>query len=192
MIPTCNTHSIDLKSWEPQNNRNVSLLIRSSNLSLENLESMTVTKILIILLQWMVGSPLVLFIGLPFLIFSTNDLLQKNLSQEDKSEAWIGFVIGASSTACGGWLMLNAWQKIKAQEDEDATNTMLKLDLIFMEQIQSNQGNISSISLATAAKVPIEAAHIYLDMKSKEIECQLNVDEDGAVLYHFTLPRSMM
>jgi type III secretory pathway component EscV len=153
---------------------------------------MTVTKILIILLQWIVGGPLLAFIGLPFLISSTNILLQNNLSEEDKSDAWIGFVIGASSTACGGWLALNAWQKIKAQEDEDAMNTMLELDLIFMEQIQSNQGNISSINFATAAKVPIELAHVYLNEKSKEIECQLNVDEDGAVLYHFTLPRSMM
>ena len=142
------------------------------------------------LLSILVG-PLLL-VGLPCLLASTNILFQNNPSEEDKSDAWTAFVIGISSTACGGWLVLHVQQKIKEQEAEDTTNIILELDSIFLEQIQSNQGDISCISFATAAKISIEGAQEYLDLKSEQLNGKLNVDEDGATLYHFPLPRSLM
>jgi hypothetical protein len=138
----------------------------------------------------LVGSSLSL--GFVCLLASTNILFQNKPSEEDKSDAWVSFVIGISSTASGGWLIWDARRKKQKQLEQAQKEYLRELESIFLGEIQSNQGNISYISFAIAAKIPIEQAQQYLEQKSNQLSSTFNIDDDGATSYHFPMSRSLM
>jgi hypothetical protein len=130
--------------------------------------------------------------GLTFMLISSCILLDKSSSKEDKSSSWIGFTMGIIPTAFGGLLILDGLLKQGEQLKQSHKVFSLELDSIFLEQVQANQGNISCLSFAKAAKISIEESEQYLEQKAKQLNNTLNTDEDGATSYHFPLPRSMM
>jgi hypothetical protein len=133
----------------------------------------------------LVGSALSL--GFVCLLSSTNILFQSKPSEQDKSDAWVSFVVGISSAACGGWMIWNTRREEQAQKD-----LILKLDSIVLEQIQANQGNISCISFAIAAKISIEESQQYLEQTSVQLNGKLKIDDEGGISYHFPLSRDLM
>lgn len=133
-----------------------------------------------------------LSLGFVFLLSSTNIVFQKNPTEEDKSDAWEAFVIGIASTSFGGWLIWDAREKDRQQLEQAKKDFLLELDSIFLEQIQASQGNISYISFAIAAKISLEESQQYLDRKSVQLNSILNIDDDGATSYHFSLPRNLL
>jgi hypothetical protein len=133
----------------------------------------------------LVGSALSL--GFVCLLASTNILFQNKPSEQDKSDAWMSFVIGISSTACGGWIIWDTRQKEQEQKD-----LILKLDFIFLEQIQANQGDISCISFAIAAKISIDESLQYLEQTSVQLNGKLKIDDEGGISYHFPLSRNLL
>ncbi len=139
---------------------------------------------------FVIGS--LLTFGLAFMLTSSYILLDKNSSKEDKSILWITFTMGIVPTAFGGLLILDGLLKQGEQLKQSHKVFSLEIDSIFLEQIQANQGNISCLSFAKAAKISIEESEQYLEQKAKQLNNTLNTDEDGATSYHFPLPRSMM
>ena len=133
-----------------------------------------------------------LFLGFIFLAPSTNILFQKNPSQEDKSDACQAFIIGISSIGSAVWIIWDARRKKLEKLGQAAKDMTLKLDSIFLEQIQANQGNISCITFATAAHISIGESQQYLERKSIDLNAIFNIDEEGGTSYHFPLSRSLM
>jgi hypothetical protein len=130
--------------------------------------------------------------GLVFLLIFSSILLDKSSSKEDKSSSWIGFIMGIVPTAFGGLLILDGLLKQEEQLKQSHKVFSLELDSIFLEQVQTNQGHISCISFAKAAKISIEESEQYLEQKAKQLNNTSNIDDEGATSYHFPLPRSMM
>ncbi len=59
------------------------------------------------------------------------------------------------------------------------------LDCVFYRLLQTQQGYISALDLAMAAKLPPEAARPYLDRRAKEFVAQFGIGETGEVFYIF-------
>ena len=138
--------------------------------------------------KFLIGASLLF--GLMWLLPSTNVLFQKNPSEEDKSDAWVAFVIGISSAGFGGWLIWDARQKERLEQVQK--DFILKLDSIFLEQIQANQGNISCITFATVAQISIDESQQYLEQTSVQLNGTLHTDDEGGTSYHFPLARNLM
>jgi hypothetical protein len=150
------------------------------------------------MMKFLIGTTRILLIGgslsfgIIFLLVFTSILLDEKPSEEDKSNLWITFTMGIVPTAFGGFLIFDGFLKREDQSKQSHKVFSLELDSIFLEQIQSNQGNISCISFAKAAKISIEESEQYLEQKAKQLNNTSNIDDEGATSYHFPLPRSMM
>jgi hypothetical protein len=130
--------------------------------------------------------------GLVLLLISSDVLFQKNPSEEDKSDSWACLTVAIPPLAFGGWLIWDARRKKQEQQKQAERDFLLNLESIFLEQIQSNQGNISCISFASAAKISIEESQQYLEQKSNQLNSTFNIDDEGGTSYHFSLARSLM
>jgi hypothetical protein len=124
-----------------------------------------------------------LTIGFAFLAVTASVLFQKNPSEQDKSAALGGLILGVPATATGGWLI---WD-LRRQKKRSSQDISLELESIFLQQLQANQGNITAISFAIATKLPIEDAKKYLDLKSTQLSSTFNINEEGGTSYHFHL-----
>jgi hypothetical protein len=150
------------------------------------------------MMKFLIGTTRILVIGgslsfgIIFLLLFTSILLDKNSSKEDKSDIWITFTMGIIPTAFGGFLILDGFLKREDQLKQSHKVFSLELDSIFLEQVQANQGNISCISFAKAAKISIEESQQYLEQKANQLNNTSNIDDEGVTSYHFPLPRSMM
>lgn len=128
-----------------------------------------------------------LSLGFVCLLASTNVLFQSHPSEEDRSDAWTSFVIGITSASFGGWLIWDAKQKNLEQLEQAQTNHLSKIESIFLDQIQANEGYMSCINFAIAAKISIEESTQYLDKKSTQLNATFNIDDEGAISYRFHL-----
>jgi hypothetical protein len=61
------------------------------------------------------------------------------------------------------------------------------LQLVFLELIEQNAGRITVLQLAKNAEISTQLAKQYLDEKAKELNADFEVNEEGNVLYRFSL-----
>ena len=128
-----------------------------------------------------------LSLGFVCLLASTNVLFQSHPSEGDRSDAWTSFVVGLTSASFGGWLIWDAKQKELEQLEQAQTNHLSEIESIFLDQLQANEGYMSCINFAIAAKISIEESKQYLEQKSTQLNATINIDDKGGNSYHFHL-----
>lgn len=121
--------------------------------------------------------------GFVFLAVTVSVMLTKNPSEQDKSAAMGGLILGVPATALGGWLIWDLRRhKKRSQQDR-----LLHLEAIFLQQLQEHKGHMTVASFALASKLPIAEAKEYLDLKSNQLNSTFEIDESGGTSYHFHL-----
>lgn len=64
-------------------------------------------------------------------------------------------------------------------------NIMQRLDEAFYQLLESENGHITLIQLATTARVDAEVTRAYLEHQAKAFDATLEVDADGDSFYRF-------
>jgi hypothetical protein len=144
-----------------------------------------------------------LSIGVFFIGVAMSILLQQNPSKQDRDSAWGCLLIGIPPTALGGWLMgtqgwlfvgiplaaLGGWLiwDLPRQRKLSQQDRALELEAIFLKQLQENEGDITIISFALAAKLSIDDAKQYLEQKSIQLNATFEINETGGTSYHFNI-----
>jgi hypothetical protein len=124
-----------------------------------------------------------LSIGFLFFAVAISIFLQKNPSEEDKQGALGCLIIATPPTALGGWLIWDLRRnKKRSQQDLER-----ELEAVFLQHLQDNQGNVTTISFAMASKLPLEDAKKYLEQKSTQLNSTFHINETGGTSYHFDL-----
>ncbi|MCC5898280.1 MAG: hypothetical protein EA395_08950 [Phormidium sp. GEM2.Bin31] len=100
----------------------------------------------------------------------------------------LGFTAGFAKL--GQWLMQhppllggNRQKSIKAKASTEAE----RLQKVFYEVVQSNQGSITVMQFAIASGLSGEAAKTYLDQQAKQFEATFHVSDNGTIYYQFPL-----
>ncbi|HIK27826.1 MAG: hypothetical protein N3E45_11770 [Oscillatoriaceae bacterium SKW80] len=76
-----------------------------------------------------------------------------------------------------GW----AWKRYQKQQQKKLAH----LNAVFYKLIQENQGRITALDLAMKSNMPAEEVQKYLNQKMREFSAQLEVTEQGGLLYYF-------
>lgn len=125
-----------------------------------------------------------LVFGLSLSLLATVELVTSDDDWEDRAEAGATLVIfGLTPIALGAWL---AWH---LRSTQGRTTQMLNLqqEQIFVQLLQSHEGDLSVVQFAAAAQIPIEQAKAFLDQKAKVLNASFDVKESGAIIYRFPL-----
>jgi len=120
-------------------------------------------------------------IGFIFLTVTVSSITMKNPTEKDRSAALGGIILGFPAAAGGAWIVWGLKKKDeKLQETHDR-----QIETTFLELVQANQGEISTLDFAIATKLSLEDSKQYLDQKAKQLNAEFNVSEDGAISYQF-------
>ena len=128
-----------------------------------------------------------LTIGFVFLVVTGSVFFKKNPSDEDRSAALGGLIVGVPAIAIGGWLILGLSRNRKNRISQQSHALELELESTFLRQLQLNQGRITPINLALSAKISLKEAEKYLETKSIQLNGTFDIDEEGHTSYHFDL-----
>jgi hypothetical protein len=119
-----------------------------------------------------------------FLTVTVSSITMKNPTEKDRSAALGGIILGVPAAAGGAWIVWGLKKKDKkSQKTRDS-----QIETIFLELLQANQGDISTLNFAIATKLSLEESKQYLDQKAKQLNADFNVSEDGAISYQFFIP----
>jgi hypothetical protein len=119
-----------------------------------------------------------------FLTVTVSSITMKNPTEKDRSAALGGIILGVPAAAGGAWIVWGLKKKDKkSQKTRDS-----QIETIFLELLQANQGEISTLNFAIATKLSLEESKQYLDQKAKQLNADFNVSEDGAISYQFFIP----
>jgi len=141
-----------------------------------------------------------LTLGFMFLTISVSEIIrQTDQSKEKPTEGtvWInphvydtdsfigGIVFGIPSTLLGGWLALDLYRQSKREQQalQQQKNQLLQSN--FYQMLQEHQGKITVLGFAMQSHLSAADARNYLDKKAKEFNANFQVNEEGAVSYHF-------
>ena len=120
-------------------------------------------------------------IGFIFLSVTVSSIIMKNPTEKDRSAALGGIIIGVPAMACGAWIVWRLSKKKEVlQKERDR-----QIETTFLELVQANQGEVSTINFAIVTKLSLEESKQYLDKKAKQLNADFNVSEDGAISYQF-------
>jgi hypothetical protein len=129
-----------------------------------------------------------LLFGIPFSAAMIIDLTNPKTTPKDKEGAVAALtILTIPSTIIGGYL---SWSVAKQNRKEKALLIAAEqkgLELVFLGLIEQNAGTITVLQLAKTAEISIQPAKQYLDEKAKELNATFEVNEDGNVLYRFSL-----
>ncbi len=129
-----------------------------------------------------------LLFGIPFSVAVIVDILNPTTPAKDKNDAIAALtILTIPSTVLGGWL---SWSLVQQNRKEQAllvASEQNRLSLVFLELIEHNSGSITVFQLARNAEIPIKDAKQYLDEKAKELNASFEVNEEGNILYRFSL-----
>lgn len=99
-------------------------------------------------------------------------------------------VFTASFVKLGQLLMdhppLFAGKRQKSLKMEDPTEAE-RLQKVFYEVVQANQGSVTVMQFAIASGLSGEAAKTYLDQQAKQFEATFQVNDSGTIYYQFPL-----
>ncbi|NEO28556.1 MAG: hypothetical protein F6K03_17175 [Kamptonema sp. SIO4C4] len=127
------------------------------------------------------SAAILLTLGFPFLLLGMVDLLNPNVSPEEKQDAWAGMtIVGIAPMGLGGFLVWNVYQQ-QVKEDQE------RLQQVFFQILEDQQGNITPLHLSLEAKISAEKARQYLDEKAKAFNANYEVSDDGNITYQFHL-----
>ncbi|NEO15138.1 MULTISPECIES: hypothetical protein [unclassified Moorena] len=127
-----------------------------------------------------ISAGLVLSLGILLLTVPVVVSTRREATSQDKVDALGSLIVGIPATFWGIWL---AW-RIYRQEQKEVFE---HLQSTFYRLIQDENGRISVLKLAIAAKLPIAVAQDYLDHKARECDATFEVSEEGKIFYNFTL-----
>ncbi|MHC5725165.1 MAG: hypothetical protein ACYTXY_13700, partial [Nostoc sp.] len=104
-----------------------------------------------------------------------------NATYQDDNSAVGGLIFGVPSLTLGTWLALGLYRQ--SRQDKKALNQQVsdRLQSIFYEMLQENQGRVTVLSFAMQSQLPAANARQYLDDKAKEFNANFKVNEEGAV-----------
>ncbi len=120
-------------------------------------------------------------IGFVFLMVTASVMLSKDPSEEDRSAALGGLILGVPAIAGGTAIMLGSRDKKKALAAERAR----QLESTFLELLQNDNGRISVVEFAVASKLSLAESKQYLDRKVSQLSGDFDVSEDGKISYRF-------
>ena len=131
-----------------------------------------------------IAAGLLLLCGLPLTLALTVDLLNPDLSPEDKEGSVPAIVLfGLPPIAIAGWLIYSL-----RQQHESATNKSdREIEQLFLQELQANGGVISPIIFATKTELSLDEAKTYLDQKAVQLNASYEATEQGGVDYRFPL-----
>jgi len=112
----------------------------------------------------------------PFVISLGLGLLMLGLS-------WRLFVIIAIGT---GLTWIISHYKKKHKQQQDCLNNLL------YELIEKNQGHITALDLAMNSQLPGKVVQEFLDERAKEFGAELEITENGGLLYYFPTAVSLV
>jgi hypothetical protein len=127
---------------------------------------------------------LLLMIGLPVTLLTALDVMSPNTTADEKSDATAALMIlGLPPTALGGFLIFNLRQQHKSKLQEKSR----ELERLFLELLQTNKGQLTTVQFASETDLPLEDAKEYLDDKARQLNGQFSVTDQGAIVYEFPL-----
>ena len=129
-----------------------------------------------------------LLFGIPFSAGMIMEILNPKNPPKDKEDALAALIIlTIPSTALGGWLSWSLAQQNRKEQALLVESEQKRLSSVFLELVENNAGNITVFQLARNAEIPIQEAKQYLDEKAKELNASFEVNEEGNILYRFSL-----
>ncbi|NEO96101.1 MAG: hypothetical protein F6K56_40525 [Moorea sp. SIO3G5] len=127
-----------------------------------------------------ISAGLLLTLGIILLMVPVVVSTRKEATSQDKVDAVGSLIVGIPATFWGVWLALGMYQQEQKEVLEHLQSTFYRL-------LQDENGRISVLKLAMAAKLPIAVAQDYLDQKAREYDATFEVTEEGRIFYNFTL-----
>ncbi|NEP50283.1 MAG: hypothetical protein F6K65_16285 [Moorea sp. SIO3C2] len=127
-----------------------------------------------------ISAGLLLTLGILLLMVPVVVSTRKEATSQDKVDAVGSLIVGIPATFWGVWL---TWVMYRQQQEE----VLQHLQSTFYRLLQDENGRISVLKLAMAAKLPIAVAQDYLDQKAREYDATFEVSEEGRIFYNFTL-----
>lgn len=129
-----------------------------------------------------------LLFGIPFSAGMIMEILNPKTSPKDKSDAVAALtILTIPSTVLGGWMSWSLAQQKRKEQALLVEAEQKRLSLVFLELMENNAGSITVFQLARNAEISIKDAKQYLDEKAKELNASFEVNEEGNILYRFSL-----
>ncbi|QLE56132.1 hypothetical protein [Nostoc sp. TCL26-01] len=148
-----------------------------------------------------------LTLGFMFLTLSTSAVIQRNTmlkpiatgENEELVKDYInrdalnlldntatqGLIFGVPTMIVGSWLGVALYLQNRNSKKALQQQMSDRLQSTFYEMIQENQGRVTVLGFAMQSQLPATVARQYLDDKAKEFNANFQVNEEGAVSYHF-------
>ncbi|MBW4614180.1 MAG: hypothetical protein KME21_13075 [Desmonostoc vinosum HA7617-LM4] len=103
-------------------------------------------------------------------------------------ETAAGFLMfGVPSTILGGWLTLGLYRQSRQEKKLIQQQLSDRIQSTFYQMLLENDGRITVLNFAIQSQLPAATARQYLDDKAKEFHANFQVNEEGAVSYHFDI-----
>ncbi|OUL18738.1 hypothetical protein BV378_34860 [Nostoc sp. RF31YmG] len=129
-----------------------------------------------------------LLFGIPFSVGMMVEILNPKTTPKDKHDAIAALtILTLPSTIVGGGLIWSLAQQKRKEQALLVASEEKRLNLVFLELIENNAGSITVFQLARNAEISIKEAKQYLDDKAKELNASFEVNEEGNILYRFSL-----
>jgi hypothetical protein len=96
-----------------------------------------------------------------------------------------GIIFGVPTMILGGWLALDLYRQHRQEKQAIHHQKHQHLQSQFYQMLQQNQGQITVLGFAIQSQLPASEARLYLDQKAKEFHANFQVNDEGAVSYHF-------
>jgi hypothetical protein len=122
-------------------------------------------------------------IGFICLTVTVSSMATKNPTEDTKSAAVGGIMLGVPPVAGGAWIMWGLRKKQKELEKEQQR----QLETTFLELLQANHGKVTAVNFAIATKLSLEESKEYLDKKANLLNASFDVSEDGTIGYQFLI-----
>lgn len=103
----------------------------------------------------------------------------------DKDTVVGGIAFGVPTMLLGGWLTLDLYRQNRREKQAIHQQKKAHLQSQFFQMLQENQGEITVLGFAMQSQLPASEARVYLDQKAKEFQANFQVNDQGAVSYHF-------
>jgi hypothetical protein len=108
-----------------------------------------------------------------------------NAAGESKDTIVSGIIFGVPSTILGTWLALGLYKQGRQDKKALKQQNTEQLQAQFYQMLLQNQGRVTLLNFAMQSQLPAAEAKQYLDKKAKEFNANFQVNEEGAVSYHF-------
>ena len=113
------------------------------------------------------------------------DFPAPNSTYENDNRAVSGLIFGVPNFILGGWLALGLYRESRRNKKAINQQECDRLQSQFYQMLQQNHGRVTVLGFAMQSQLPAASARQYLDEKAKEFNANFQVNEEGAVSYHF-------